>query len=285
MTQPFPQQAAACVGHDVGVNTAAGAVRLVGLPVGMFEAAAEQWEGMLREYTLRGMGGEQQPYSAREITQAGSALGIVTEAVLAADPSVGDITISLSEHTAADLSLLQGILDDARHLALAGELLILPSLPEIVALRDWICGETTEQVAGAAPTPWSLEVNTDDPADTAAPEWDESLVPPADRAWLVGDDRNRIVAASPAALQLLGWTDEDLVGQRLLVVIPHSLREAHIAGFTRSVVSGGGDLLGRPLSLPALSRDGTEIPIVLTLTRHSARAGRHVYLAQLNPAG
>lgn len=270
------------VGHDVGVNTAAGAVRLVGLPVGMFEAAAEQWEGMLREYTLRGMGGEQQPYSATEITQAGSALGIVTEAVLRADPSEPDITIRLGDHTAGDLSLLQGILDDARHLALTGELLVLPSLPEIVALRDWICGETSEQVAGADPTPWWLEIR-DDPADTAAPEWDESLVPPADTAWLVGDDRNRIVAASPAALRLLGWTDDDLVGQRLLVVIPHSLREAHIAGFTRSVVSGRGDLLGRPLSLPALGRDGTEIPVLLTLTRHSARAGRHVYLAQLDP--
>jgi PAS domain S-box-containing protein len=273
------------VGHDVGVDTAAvRAVRLVGLPVGMFGAAAEQWEAMLREYTLRGMGGEQQPYSASEVTQAGSALGIVAEAVLTADPTAGDVTLSLTDHTAADLSLLQGILDDARHLALAGELLVLPSLPEVVALRDWICGETSEQTAGADPTPWSLEI-TDDPADTMAPEWDESLVPPADTAWLVGDDRNRIVAASPAALQLLGWTDEDLVGQRLLVVIPHSLREAHIAGFTRSVVAGGGDLLGRPLSLPALSRNGQEIPIVLTLTRHSARAGRHVYLAQLNPTG
>jgi PAS domain S-box-containing protein len=273
------------LGHDGGVTTATAGpsdVRLVGLPVGMMHAAAEQWESMLREYALRGMGGQQQPYSAEEITQAGTALATVSDATYEVDAAAAEVSVQLSEGMTTGLSLLQGILDDARHLAIAGDLLVLPPLPEVVALRDWICGEATEQAAGADPCPWSLVVSMDDPADTAAPEWDASLVPPADRAWLVGDDRNRIVAASPAALRLLGWTAEELLGQRLLVVIPHALREAHIAGFTRSVVSGHGDLLGRPLDLPALTREGAEVPITLTLTRHAARAGRHVYLAQLD---
>ena len=55
-----------------------------------------------------------------------------------------------------------------------------------------------------------------------------------------------------------------------------------IAGFMRSVVSGEGALLGTPLPLPALRGDGSQTPIWLTLTRHQAHAGRHVYLGMLS---
>ena len=247
----------------------------------MFEAAAEQWEGMLREYALRGMGGQAQSYSQDEVARAGGALAVVADAASGAEGPVADVVVPPAPEAAAGLSLLQGILDDALRLIASGELLVLPPLPEIVSLRNWICEQATEQAAGADPLPWRMASSADDPFDTAAAQWDRSLVPPPDTAWLVGDDHNRIVAASPGALDLLGWSLDDLVGQRLLVVIPHALREAHIAGFTRSVVSGGGGLLGQPLSLSALTRDGREVAITLTLTRHAARAGRHVYLARL----
>lgn len=260
-----------------------GEARLIGLPVRMFEAATEQWDGMLREYALRGLGGPEQPYSQDEIAQAGEAIAAIAFAARSAGTALADVTVPLAPDTVSGLSMLQGVLDDVRRLIDTQDLLVLPPLPEIIALRNWICDQVREQAVGAEPSPWRLESTADDPADTVAAQWDESLVPPGDTAWLIGDDHNRIVAASTGALALLGWSAEDLVGQRLLVVIPHALREAHIAGFTRSVATGGGDLLGQPLLLPALHRDGRQIPITLTLTRHAARAGRQVYLALLDP--
>jgi PAS domain S-box-containing protein len=249
----------------------------------MFQAAAQQWEGMLREYALRGLGGQAQPYSPDEVAQAGHAVARLLDAVDEAT-GVNEVRVPLGDGLPRDVSLLQGVLDDALHLSSTGELLILRSLPEIVALRNWICDEVTAQAAGADPSPWRFSL-AEGLAPMSAPEWDPALEPTGEIAWLLGDDGNSIVAASPGALALLGWTDDDLVGQRLLVVIPHHLREAHIAGFTHSVVSGGGDLLGQPLALEALTRDGTEVPITLTLTRHAARRGRTVYLAQIDPRG
>jgi PAS domain S-box-containing protein len=282
------------VGHDGAVaersvgSGAAHVVRLVAFPDQLFAAAYEQWQGMLREYTLRGIGGAAQSYRDDEITRAGNALRVVADAVErtampAEPPPSTPRTVPLEVTAPGDFSVLQGILDDARRLAISGELLVFPSLPEIVALRNWLCEEVVEQAAGTAPNEWRLDGGSDDAADTAAAEWDRSLAPPPDTAWLVGDDHNRIVAASPTALELLGWSADELVGQRLLAVIPHHLREAHIASFTRSVVSGEAPLLGQPLALPALTLDGRQIPITLTLTRHAARAGRHVYLARLDP--
>ena len=262
-------------------------VRLVAFPRRLFAAADDQWEGMLREYTLRGLGGTAQSYRDDEIAQASDALRLLVDAagpvgrpLSLAEPTEPTREVEISSPVA--FAVLQAILDDGRRLAESGALLTLPSLPEVVALRDWLCGEVADQTAGAEPKPWRLHASLGDPYDTAAAPWDRSLEPPAETAWLVGDDHNRIVAASPAALTLLGWEEQDLVGQRLLAVIPHHLREAHLAGFIRSAVSGDAPLLGRPLALPALGRDGREIPVTLTLTRHDQRGDRHVYLALLD---
>ena len=283
------------LGHDVGVTdetlqreTAHGVI-LHGFPHRLFMAAREQWEGMLREYTLRGLGGSEQSYSSDEVMRAGSALNHVANAQAASSdaavtgPARVRPPVQLNVEAPGDFAVLQGILDDARRLSISGELLIVPSLPEIVSLRNWLCGEVVEQAAGAAPKPWTLHMSADDAADAEVPDWDASILPSSDEAWLVGDDHNRIVAASATALTMLGWSSEELVGQRLLVVIPHHLREAHIASFTRSAVSGEAPLLGQPLPLAALTQGGQQIPITLTLTRHSARRGRCVYLARLKP--
>lgn len=259
-------------------------IRLDGVPARLFWAAEEQWTAMLREYDLRGMGGTVQSYGGHEITRAGSCLGLVADALRAQPPGQGVCSVELHLTQPGDFALLQGILDECRLLSRAGELLVLPSLEEVVAFRDWLCGEVAEQAVGGAPSTWHLKTADSTPWDTEAPIWDPGLTPGDDVAWLVGDDHNRLVAASPAALELLGWQAAELIGQRLLVVIPPHLREAHIAAFTRSVVSGVSPLLGQPLALPALTRDGREIPIMLTLTRHDARAGRHVYLARIEPA-
>ena len=256
-------------------------VVLESFPVGLFDAADEQWEAMLREYTLRGLGGVNQSYSSDEITRAGNALALVEQSL--PDAREDDhCTLALDVPAASDFGLLQGILEDCWHLARTGELLVFPSLPEIVALRNWMCEQVTEQAMGGGPEPWRFQAVETTAYGVEHTQWDPAIAPPADTPWLVGDDHNRIVGASPAALALLGWESADLVGQRLLTVIPPQLREGHIAGFTRSVLSGGGDLLGTPLALPALRRDGTEVPITLLLTRHPAANGRSVYLARLD---
>ena len=254
-------------------------VLLEQFPSLLFTAAQEQWESLLREYSLRGIGGTQQSFDHAEINTGRAALNVVADAVL---DQAGASTLSLTVDQPGDFAVLQAVLHDARRLSMSGELLSVPTLPELAALRNWLCEEVPNQAAGARPTPWVAGLIHDDPDGPPAPEWDPAIVPAQDVAWVLGDDHNRIVAASDAARDLLGWTAE-LTGQRLLAIIPPEMREAHIAGFIRSVVSGVAPLLGTPLPLPALRADGTQVPIWLTLTRHGARRGRHVYLGLLQP--
>lgn len=86
------------------------------------------------------------------------------------------------------------------------------------------------------------------------------------------------MAGHSAALEMLGW--DVLVGERILAVIPHEFREAHLAAFTRGVASGEHHLLDRPLAVEALTRDGRRVPVTLTVSRKQD-GGRSIYLAHL----
>jgi PAS domain S-box-containing protein len=105
----------------------------------------------------------------------------------------------------------------------------------------------------------------------------------ATEAVVAADDVNRIVAASPAALDLLGW-DDDLVGRRIVAVIPERFREAHIAAFTLHLLTGETRIIGREVAVPVLRRDGTEVPVRLHVQRESAADGHTVFVATMRPS-
>lgn len=88
---------------------------------------------------------------------------------------------------------------------------------------------------------------------------------------------------SPAACDLLGWDADDLVGRRVVTVIPPALREAHVAGFSRHLSTGEAHVLGIPVELPVLRRDGTEILCRFLVEAAPAEFGRNVYLATIDP--
>ncbi len=267
----------------------AGALRVAfrHLPVRLFFAWEEYSDALLREYVLMAESAGR-PFGLNDVARARTARLTVSEQLRAAigeDAGSVDFAATLEgDVSESDFAVLQAVLDDATHLAACGELLTLPLLPELVALRNWVCEEVVAQAAGQPPTPWR------DPGPTAAPdaplaEWAGADALPVGQSWLVGDDHNRIIGASASALELLGWERDALIGQRILVVIPPELREGHIAGFTRAAALGEYRLLGQPLAVSAWTRDGRPVPVTLTLERHSARRGRTVFVAHLEPSG
>src|SRR5439155_1802395 len=70
------------------------------------------------------------------------------------------------------------------------------------------------------------------------------------------------------AEDLFGWSASVAVGRRLGdLIVPPAQRAAHVAGIERVVRTGESRLIGRPVELRALRRDGSEIPVELTLAR------------------
>jgi PAS domain S-box-containing protein len=199
-----------------------------------------------------------------------------------------DLTISVPADVRGGFAVLQDVLDLAESLAVEGELFNRPALPEIVAVRDWACEQVIAQLAGAPASPWPgtdqerFETEIHDRAGNR-PDWDPAVVVEAGSPVVAADDANRIIAVSAPFARLVGWEPGELVGRRIVTIVPPRFREAHVAGFSRHLSTGEANVLGMPVELPVLARDGSEITCRLLIELAPATTGRAVYLARLDP--
>ncbi|MBU6428743.1 MAG: PAS domain S-box protein, partial [Cyanobacteria bacterium REEB65] len=87
-------------------------------------------------------------------------------------------------------------------------------------------------------------------------------------AIIVGDtSTGTIVLWNPGAERLFGYTAEEAIGQPMAMLVPEHLKEAHNSGIARYAETGAGDLVQshRPIELPSLGKDGSEVWIEMTL--------------------
>lgn len=95
---------------------------------------------------------------------------------------------------------------------------------------------------------------------------DRAILDRLSDAIVAADDGNRILYCNPAVERLLGWSPDELEGQPLVAIVPPRLREAHLEGFGRYLVTQEPHLIGRAVRVPAQHRDGHEVEIELTLS-------------------
>jgi PAS domain S-box-containing protein len=89
-------------------------------------------------------------------------------------------------------------------------------------------------------------------------------------ALVTADSRGRIVGWNRGAEQLFGWRPEQVIGRPLTVLVPEELRHRHQEGFTRAVRERRSELVGRVMRFEALRRDGSHVPIELTISMWDA---------------
>jgi PAS domain S-box-containing protein len=193
-----------------------------------------------------------------------------------------DVDLTLTAADTAGFGELDELLDRVIRLAEHRQTLAPATQPEVRLFRRWISSQVRGQATGDDPEPWPGLPTQVAASPAPAPDWDVDFVRRSASAVVAADELNRVLAASPAALELLGW-DEDLVGRRIVEIVPVRLREGHIAGFTRHLLTGESTILDRAVLLPALRRDGTEVDVRLLVQRTLATDGRPVFTATLEP--
>ena len=84
-------------------------------------------------------------------------------------------------------------------------------------------------------------------------------------AIIAADVANRIVYANPAAHELTGRPEGELVGQPVTTIIPERFREQHLQGFERFIRTREAHLVGSMVTVQLLRSDDTEVPVELSL--------------------
>jgi len=275
-------------------------VELFNMPLLLHAAWQEHAEALLREYLLSSLD-ESDTNPIQMHAEATDAIAILEEQIprtdVAMEPdqlmrdatepfvSRARLTIEVPVASVPHFITLEHAIEASIGLARSGHILTPPTQPELQSFRSWLCRQVVDQADGLGPVPWSEEGEPPLQAQYTL-NWDPGTVSEATTGIIAADEANRIIAVSPAAVELLGYDDpREIVGRRLVALIPERFRQAHVAGFTMYLLVGRQPLLGRAVEVPALRRDGSELLVELVITAEQVGDGRTLFLADISRAG
>ena len=139
-------------------------VRLVGLPVDVYQRASEHNDELLREFALiQGDRTDHVPARlVRLVEELRARFGAFTRgptAEIQEASARGDAAIDLHYEVPAEAAeaaaRLGTLLAEADEFCRSGDLLTLAAPPEAVAFRTWFLGEFVRQIDGLSPRPWA----------------------------------------------------------------------------------------------------------------------------------
>lgn len=97
-----------------------------------------------------------------------------------------------------------------------------------------------------------------------------SVAQSANDAIISADSRGQIVFWNTGAQRMFDYAANEVVGQPLAVLMPTRYRDAHVHGLQRFLGTGKAHVIGKTVELSAVRKDGSELPIELSLaTWHS----------------
>ncbi len=270
-------------------------------PLLMHWAWQEHGAALLREYLLHVL--DEDPAILDRHAEASEAMSLLSEQLpapkLSEDPDVlmadalepdvtaDEVVLHIPAGAVAHFATLDELLRRAIHEARAGRFLGPPTQPEIDEMRTWICAEVGQQSSGGTTaTPWLARTDVRATlADQASFTTTYAGLAVVEEPLLATDEASIIVAVSPAALQLLGYPRaEDLLGRRVIAVVPARYHQAHIAGTTLNATNGRDRLLGVPLTVPMVRADGTEIMVDIEVCPENLDEQHRVFVARFAPA-
>lgn len=92
-----------------------------------------------------------------------------------------------------------------------------------------------------------------------------SVVETANDAIVMSDEDGKIIAWNHGAEEMFGYSTEEALNQFVGLIIPPDLKQSHDHAMTRLREGASPRLMGQPLELRGLRRDGSEFPLELSL--------------------
>jgi diguanylate cyclase (GGDEF)-like protein/PAS domain S-box-containing protein len=95
----------------------------------------------------------------------------------------------------------------------------------------------------------------------------DAILEASHEAFICIDQHGSVREWNAQATQTFGWSKQEALGKTLEeLIIPPRFHEQHQRGLAHFLKTGDGPVLNKRIELPALLRDGSEIPIELTIT-------------------
>lgn len=275
-------------------------VQLCDFPLLIHAAWQEHSAALLREYLLMNLTDADEVATFQRHAEASEALALLEEQsprfdvepdpdhvmADAVEPQVTAPVVELSvPRTLVETFLaLDLMMNDAVAAADSGDMMVPTTQPELREMRRWVCDQVRSQALTAAdPEPWSSDLHQDVVDEVSVPPGWADDVTSAETLRVATDDAGQILAISRPAAQWLGYDEAELVGRRLVVLIPRRFRQAHVAGLTQHMLNGRNAILDQEITVPMRRADGSEVLCHLRVGHHNVEH-QVMFLADLRPA-
>jgi PAS domain S-box-containing protein len=93
-------------------------------------------------------------------------------------------------------------------------------------------------------------------------------------AIITADSRSLIIKWNKGAERIFGYTADEVIGQPLTILMPERFRDLHRKGIARVSAGGESHVIGRPVELFGLRKDGSVFPLELSLARWQVPQGQ-----------
>lgn len=96
----------------------------------------------------------------------------------------------------------------------------------------------------------------------------------ANDAIITADERGCFLSWNPAAERIFGYTEPEVMGEKIELIIPQRYRQQHAEGMAKRQSGNEGGVLGHTIELTGLTKQGLEIPIELSLSTWNSAHGQ-----------
>ena len=93
----------------------------------------------------------------------------------------------------------------------------------------------------------------------------QSVMESAIDAIISGNTEGKILSWNRAATAMFGFTEAEVLGKPIEIIIPERFRKKHAEGMKRVSSGGESHVIGKTVELAAIRKDGTEFPVELSL--------------------
>lgn len=243
------------------------------------------WSGVLVAYGIRSI----LTLTARldpdlQVTVALDSKVAIPERTADAFAAVGiGLKLAMLPYVRADLLAGEG---DAGHNASAGPEVMLgaqnETLLELLRVRHEVALDQSGELQRALELAEqrAAELALSQAALAGSEARASAIVGAALDAVVVMDAAGRVVEWNPAAQATFGYTRDEAVDELVAdLVVPDSLRQRHTQGLENYLATGEGPLIGQRVEITAMRRDGSLLPVELTITPVRAAGGALAFTA------
>ncbi|MFN2475385.1 MAG: PAS domain S-box protein [Chthoniobacterales bacterium] len=135
--------------------------------------------------------------------------------------------------------------------------------------RECQCSHPSAPVASASQTEVAGRRRAEDELHSSELRFRSVTQSIGDAVISSGSDGSIIFWNSGAA-KIFGYSEEEMLGQELELIMPERFRAMHRMGMARFLASGEARVIGKTVELVGLRQDGSEFPIELTLSTWKA---------------